>query len=75
MAGGYARAGATGTGRWPTVGVVTVLGSRVTLLGAPVETGAPGVETGAWSPSKKFYTVVMSDVTCCRMLISFIRAL
>ena len=32
--------GATGTGRWPTVGVVTVLGSRVTLLGVPVETGA-----------------------------------
>ena len=52
-----------------------VLGSRVTLLGVPLETGAPVVETGALSPSKKFFTVVMSDFTCWRMLMSFISAL
>ena len=50
-------------------------GSRVTLLGAPVEVGAVGVETGALSPSKKFFTVSMKDLTCLRMLISFMIAL
>ena len=50
-------------------------GSRVTLLGAPVEVGAVGVETGALSPSKKFFTVSMKDFTCLRMLMSFMIAL
>ena len=68
--------GATGAaGRCPTVGVVIVPGSRVTLLGVPVEVGAVGVDTGALSPSKKFLTVSMKDLTCLRMLMSFMIAL
>ena len=71
---GSGAAGATGVGCWPMVGVVIEPGSRVTLLGAPVAVGAVGVETGAMSPSKKFFTVSMKDVTCLRMLISFMIA-
>ena len=57
------------------VGVVIALGSRTTLLGVPVDVGAVGVETGALSPSKKFFTVSMKDLTCLRMLMSFMIAL
>ena len=67
-------AGATGVGCWPMVGVVIEPGSRVTLVGAPVAVGAVGVETGATSSSKKFFTVSMNDFTCLRMLISFMIA-
>ncbi len=42
--------------------------------GAPVAVGAVGVETGALSPSKKFFTVSMKDFTFWRMPISFMIA-